>query len=31
MYSRYAIANLGWYPEKQYMAVKVYDPIGILA
>ncbi len=31
MYSRYAIANLGWFPEKQYMAVKVFDPIGILA
>ena len=23
--SRYAIAELGWYPQKQYMTVKVYD------
>lgn len=30
MYSRYAITEFGFYPEKQYYAVKVYDPAGIL-
>jgi hypothetical protein len=30
MYSRYAIAEFGWFPEKQYLALKVYDPNGIL-
>lgn len=30
MYSRYAVEELGFFPEKQYMAVKCYDPIGII-
>ena len=31
MYSRYAVAELGHFPEKQYLAMKVYDPANILA
>lgn len=31
MYSRYAVAELGWFPEKQYLAMKVYDPAQILS
>lgn len=31
MYSRYAVAELGWFPEKQYLAMKVYDPSQILS
>lgn len=30
MYSRYAVAELGVFPEKQYLAVKVFDPVGII-
>lgn len=30
MYSRYAVAELGFYPEKQYLSVKCFDPIGII-
>lgn len=29
--SRYAIAELGWYPQKQYMTIKVTDTNNILA
>jgi len=29
--SRYAIAELGWYPQKQYMTVRVVDTNNILA
>jgi hypothetical protein len=29
--SRYAIAELGWYPQKQYMTIKVVDTDNILA
>lgn len=29
--SRYAVAELGWYPQKQYMTIKVADPDQILA
>lgn len=29
--SRYAIAELGWYPQKQYMTVLVNDTLNILA
>lgn len=29
--SRYAIAELGWYPQKQYLTIKVNDPVNILA
>ena len=28
--SRYAIAELGWYPQKQYMSIKVYDANNVL-
>lgn len=28
--SRYAIGELGWYPQKQYMTIKVNDPKQIL-
>ena len=31
MYSRYAICEFGFFPEKQYLAVKTYDPNGILS
>lgn len=31
MYSRYAITEFGFFPEKQYLAVKMYDPNGILS
>jgi hypothetical protein len=31
LYSRYAVTEFGWFPEKQYMALKVYDPAGILS
>ncbi len=31
MYSRYAVAELGFFPERQYLAMKVYDPNLILA
>lgn len=30
MYSRYAVTEFGFFPEKQYMAVKVEDVSGIL-
>ena len=30
MYSRYAIAEFGYYPEKQYLAIKVEDANGLL-
>lgn len=30
MYSRFAVAEFGWFPEKQYMAIKVEDNNGIL-
>jgi len=30
MYSRYAVAELGYFPEKQYMAIKVEDVDGLL-
>lgn len=29
--SRYAIAELGWYPQKQYLTVRVVDSLNILA
>jgi len=29
--SRYAIAELGWYPQKQYITVRVVDSLNILA
>jgi len=29
--SRYAIAELGWYPQKQYMTVRVVDGNNVLA
>lgn len=29
--SRYAIAELGWYPQKQYMTIQVKDTNGVLA
>ncbi len=28
--SRYAIAELGWYPQKQYMTLKVYDSNNVM-
>lgn len=31
MYSRYAVAELGFFPERQYLAMKVYDPNLILS
>lgn len=31
MYSRYAVAELGWFAHKQYLAMKVYDPAQILS
>jgi len=30
MYSRFAIAEFGWFPHKQYMAIKVEDVNGVL-
>lgn len=30
MYSRYAVAELGFFPERQYLTIKVNDPIGII-
>lgn len=30
MYSRYAVTDFGYFPEKQYMAIKVEDTSGIL-
>lgn len=30
MYSRYAITEFGYFPEKQYMAIKVEDDAGLL-
>jgi hypothetical protein len=24
--SRYAVAEVGWYPQKQFMNINVYDP-----
>jgi hypothetical protein len=30
MYSRYAVSEFGFFPEKQYMAIKVEDASGIL-
>jgi hypothetical protein len=30
MYSRYAVTEFGFFPEKQYMAIKVEDQSGIL-
>ena len=29
--SRYAIAELGWYPQKQYLTVRVIDTVNVLA
>ena len=28
--SRYAVAEVGWYPQKQYMTIKVSDAAGLL-
>lgn len=28
--SRYAVAEVGWYPQKQYMTIKVTDAAGLL-
>jgi len=28
--SRYAVGELGWYPQKQYMTIYVADPQQIL-
>lgn len=28
--SRYAVAEVGWYPQKQYMTIKVADPAQLL-
>jgi hypothetical protein len=30
MYSRYAVTEFGFFPEKQYMALKVEDVNGLL-
>jgi hypothetical protein len=30
MYSRYAIAEFGFFPEKQYYAIEVADTIGAI-
>ena len=30
MYSRYAVGTFGWFPHKQYMAIKIEDVNGIL-
>ena len=28
--SRYAVAEVGWFPQKQFMTIKVYDEYGLL-
>jgi hypothetical protein len=28
--SRYAVAEVGWFPQKQYMTIKVSDTGGLL-
>jgi hypothetical protein len=28
--SRYAVAEVGWYPQKQFMTIKVSDTKGLL-
>jgi hypothetical protein len=28
--SRYAVAEVGWYPEKQFMTISVVDNSGLL-
>ena len=30
LYSRYAVCEFGFFPQKQYMAIKISDPNGIL-
>lgn len=31
LYSRYAVVQFGFFPEKQYLTIKTYDPAGILS
>jgi hypothetical protein len=28
--SRYAVTEVGWYPQKQFMTIRVADTLGLL-